>query len=167
MHTIQWERREWIIFTIILPIVVIVVWFGQKGYFNYQQYHNRPQSHQFTGQLMQVLNDGRLVLKGTHVNDTDPDKSDYTHPTVVTVIVTPDTKFVKTLLYLPTKAETAKTGGVFYPKDLKREQVAGSLNDFKTEQGLGLTIKTKDSTYLEDKVIIAIEIDYIKPVYPK
>jgi hypothetical protein len=161
---ISWGIRQWIL----LVVVAVLIGFGVKQYFRTPRlYDNQPQSHTFQGQLLQVLNDGSLVLKGTRMNDADPDKSDFRNPETVTVKVTSDTEWVKTLLYLPTAEETNKTGGMFYPKDLKKEEVKGSLEDIKDHTGLGLTIKTKNSTQVGEKTMTAQEIDYIEPVYPK
>ncbi len=154
------SKKQWLTVGIIVIIVGGIV-YGVKWY------KNRPQSHLFVGRLIEVKSDGNLTVEGTRVNDTNPNKSDYNHLTTVTVKITGDTKLVKTLLYLPTKAETAKTGGIFYPKDLKKEQQAGSLLDFKNHESLGLTIKTKNSTHIGDTVITAAEVDYTEPVFPK
>jgi hypothetical protein len=167
MELRTWSLRQWLMFGVVFIVVAILVLFGARRYFSPRLYDNQFQSHTFGGQLVQILNDKNLVVKGTFVRDDDPNKSDFTYLYVVTVKVTADTKFIKTLIYMPSQADLKKSGGFWDPANLKKEQQAGSEEDFKNTQGLPLTIKTKDRIYVGDKVITAQEISYTKPVYPR
>ena len=157
------DRHSWLKFGIFFGVLflLVFVWFGQKWYFNYRQ----TQSHQVQGQL-ETLTQNSLDIMGVHVLDAYPEKSDFANPQPIQVKITSDTKFVKTIWYMLTKAELAKTNGVWYPDKLKKEQQEGSITDLSLVQGMLLTIKTLNNS-AGDKIITASEIDYVIRIYPE
>lgn len=159
--------HQWPMFVIVSILVLALIWFGKEWYINYLQYLRQPQSHLFSGQLVEILDDNSLVVRGTHVKDKTPESSDYIHPYVVTVEIVPDTKFAKTIWYMPTKAELEKNKGQWNSEDLRKEQQSGSVNDFKNTQGLLLDIITEDDTFFENKTITAKKIEYVVVVHPQ
>lgn len=159
-----WNRKQWLGFVGAVIVIGIGVWFGYYKW--YLPQYGGPQSHQFQGQLIKIADDGSLNMKGTRIIDTDPNSSDYTHTVTVTVKVTGDTKFMKTLLYLPTIDEVKATGGKYYPKDLKQEQQVGSASDLGSNIGNWIIIKTANNS-VGDSTLNALEIDYTVSVYPK
>jgi hypothetical protein len=159
-------RLRLVQFSVLAVVVIAGLTLGQHWYLNYRQYHGRPTSHLFTGQLFGFQPDGNISARGTVVSDLYPEKSDYAHPQLVTVIVSPTTKFVKTVLYMPTHDELIKSGGKWDPANLHKEEQAGSFDDLKKMLGTGLNIKTNESIYLSDTRITAQEVDYTTQVYP-
>ncbi len=159
-----WNFRQWLLFGLMFVAVAVLVWFGDKLYFNYRQYSGRPESHEVQGQLKRISPDS-LDVTGVHVFDIYPQNSDFTHPQPLRVKIAPDTKFVRTIWYMPTKAELAKTKGMWYPDKLKKEQQVGSIIDPGLVQGISLTIKTSNNS-IRDKVIKASEVDYVVRQYP-
>lgn len=87
-----WNFKQWLMFGVMFAVAVVLVWFGDKWYFNYRQYHGRPKSHQVQGQLKFVSQYG-LDVMGTHVLDAYPNNSDFAHPQLILVKIAPSTKY--------------------------------------------------------------------------
>lgn len=144
-------------FSAIFAVVSVLAWFGYyKWYPDYRIYHGRPKSHQVQGQLKTASESG-LEIFGTHILDAYPENSDFDHPQLFQVKLTPDTKFFKTTSILKLEA-----GSVWDPSMLKTETVEGSLNDFKNKLDMAITIKTADNI-IGKNIITASEIYYTIP----
>jgi len=128
------------------------------------RYINRTQSHQFEGQVLKFSND-ELELFGTYLIDNKLNMSDFANPKNVRVKINPNTKFLKTVLYMPTLEELKNSKGIWNPANLKQELQTGTLNDFKNTEGLGVVIKTLKNS-MGDSVLVASEISYTVQVYP-
>ncbi|MBI2068786.1 MAG: hypothetical protein HYT67_01635 [Candidatus Yanofskybacteria bacterium] len=128
------------------------------------RYANRAQSHQFQGQVVKFSND-ELELFGVYLIDGKPNMSDFANPKNVRVKINPNTKFVKTVLYMPTREELNTSKGIWDPAKLKQERQTGSLTDFKNTEGLGVVVKTPKNS-MGNSMLVASEISYTVQIYP-
>ncbi|MEK7138614.1 MAG: hypothetical protein AAB799_00340 [Patescibacteria group bacterium] len=137
----------------VLILLVGVVWW----------WVNRVSANEFVGKIQKVESN-QMTLSGVYVVKDRPDLSNPSNSKTVSVIIDPNTKLIKEMLFLPTAQEVEKTGGFFKPDELKRETVAGSLEDFKTSQ-VSVRVLGVGNIYGK-KSFTALEIRYIEPVYP-
>lgn len=123
-------------------------------------------SHEFVGRVQKVENN-QIILKGYFViknNSSELVSAPKTED--ISVLVTGDTKFTKTLIYLPTTDELKKTDGKYDPKNLKKEETSGSLDDIVNGvENMSITVKNNKNIY-NKRSFVAQEILYTEPVFP-
>jgi len=128
---------------IILAVVAYFVFpFGEKA--------EEVEAYEFFGQVQNVEGD-IVYMNGQYMNTA----TIFIGEEVVSVQVeiTPETKLIKELIYLPNDELSD-------PGELQREVVEGSVNDLIENEALGfITIKTNENI-LGDLNIVASEINY-------
>lgn len=116
----------------------------------------------FTGKITHIEG-SKISVKGNFdlvSKDNDPildnDQKE------ITANLNNKTKFVRTTVFLPTAQETAGTGGLFQMKDLKKETVTISYDEFKSDMTLNATDLTVwgSQNVLNKAVFDASEVDY-------
>mgnify|MGYP001559735826 CR=1 FL=1 len=157
------------LYTAIAAIVVLVVLiFWGDFILSLVGIKERIQSKEFIGQVLSVSGNS-IFLKGsfTILNPKDL-KAPRISPDLkeVEVIIDGKTKFVKTLLYLPSAEDLKKTGGRYNPDELKKEIRDGLLQDIKNNEGnLSIIVKSQNNIFNKQRFITS-EIDYIEPIFP-
>jgi len=124
----------------------------------------QPKSYELAGRIERIEGNS-IFLNGVY---QVPDRPDLTVPEnakEVEVVVTAATRFVKTVLYLPSAAELEKTGGMYRPDDLRREEVAGAFDDIKNGGVDGIFAAAGKNVYGKSK-FEASEVRYISAVAP-
>ena len=118
-------------------------------------------SREFGGQIIKIENN-TIFLKGLFNIEKGGEFIKKQAEREVRVLLIPDIKLVKTLLYLPeaTGLEPVK----YNPNDLKKDYQEGSLEDLK-ENTSGITV-TSDRNIFNKSKFKAVKIEYIEPVFP-
>jgi hypothetical protein len=150
---------------IIGGLIVVVAIAGAGAWVWWANYNSGPkiEVHEFAGQIVSI-NGNKITMNGAFVATGQSLPKNET--TEVVVSVSDDTKITKTLLYIPTKAELEKTGGLFYPDKLKKDYQDVSLDTLKTDgASSGLTVKSAANIYGKNS-FSASEISYTQPVFP-
>lgn len=127
---------------------------------------NRVVADNFQGQLQEVKGtklyiDGIYALGDNLINPEIIIKG-------VEVSVTSETRFIKTLWYLPSMEELKKTKGRWNPDEIRKEQVEGSLDDlFKQQNRSPISVRVISEKNIYNLVgFEAGSIEYVKMVDP-
>ena len=143
-------------------IVVIIVAAGIVfGFWQYQK--TRAEAKEFVGKVVKVESN-TVTVEGVYIVLGRPDLSGPDKAKTVTVLLDAQTRLIKELLYLPSAEEVKDTGGRYNPSELKREEMAGSLDDLKDE-GVSVRVIAAKNIYGRSS-FFAKEIRYIEPVFP-
>ena len=158
--------RTELIVGIVVVIVAIITWFGYfKGFLSF----NSPESHKVSG-IIKSIKDGQIIISGLHVDDASSEAPTYSlRKQNIDLIVNVDanTKLVKTVWHVPFSREyLLKHDMLVDSEKIQKEDVVGSVDDFKNSIGMPLTVKTVKNS-INDIILQAIEIDYIKRSYAK
>ena len=79
------------------------------------------QSHLVAGVLKEA-SDEQIIIFGSHINDDYPNAIDFANRQDFTVIIKPDTKFVKLVWYFPESLEAlTKKRVILNPTEIKKE----------------------------------------------
>jgi len=149
-------------FIVLAAIIGGGIWVGWSYYVNLGP---KIESHEFAGQIVNI--DGNeITIEGAFVI-VNQDSLSKNETREVVVSVSDDTKITKTLLYIPTKAELEKTGGLFYPDKLKKDYQEVNLETLKSDDThSGLIVKSTTNIYGKSS-FSASEISYTVPVFPQ
>jgi len=147
---------------IVAGIVILMSWSWQAW-----NYYYGPQSHQSSGVLKSVDGD-KLIIFGSHINDNDINKAeDFSKRQDLTVVVGSETKFAKSVWYIPMTKEYLEENKIKLDlTKIKKEKLAGSIEDFKNVKGMPIIVKTKNNS-INKSTLKATEIDYTIFVYAK
>lgn len=140
-----------VVFVVLLAIILFIQFFGGE----------RIEAREFAGRITKAESDsifmaGNFVLEGNQADSQREEK-------MIEVIITPGTKIIKTLVYLP-RLEQVGPDGEYDPSTLKRETADGSKDDL-TEGRSSVLVKS-DKNIFNKKKFEAASIEYIEPVYP-
>lgn len=141
----------------IMLIGAVVILVG--SFFIWRGYLPKEKSYEFAGRIEKIVGD-TIYLKGVYAKPAGGYYPQYKPEGYNAKIqITPKTKFVKTLLYLP---DPRLTGGApFNTDDLKKENIPGTREDVSKVDGI--FVKTARNIYLKNS-FKAMEIRYISPV---
>lgn len=147
--------RNLLISTIILVVLLVIILFIQ--FFGGEKIEAR----EFAGRITKAEGDsifmvGNFVLEGNRADSQREEK-------MIEVTITPGTKIIKTLVYLPGLEEVGPDGK-YDPSTLKRETTDGSKDDL-TEGRSNALVKSNKNIF-GNKKFEAASIEYIEPVYP-
>lgn len=154
---------------IVIGIAIIAI----AGAFLAYRYFKMPvvQTKEFNGNLQSIKNNSIFVQGSPFSSDAKVIQSikiDPNNPPTVEIVVTADTKIIRTTFYMPTADELKKTNGMFYPDKLPKEQSSVGLdmllNDFKIAHYI-IGIKVKGTTnVIGQPKFTAQQIEYTFPV---
>jgi len=158
-----------IIFSIIAMIILLMVVFTYDKWATYFP-GEKIESKEFAGHIDSI--EGNLMyVSGSFVSLDHPETGKVASEIVIEI--DSDTKFKRTLLYLPTESELEETGGVFYPEDLERDvnevnfiELVGDFNSVDYVGGITIYAKTQENIYGMER-ILASEIEYTVAVNPQ
>jgi hypothetical protein len=122
----------------ILGVVLIAVILSAILLVTLLLFRNKAESHKFVGKV-KSMEGNTIIAEGVFISPENPDSATQRIPNV-RINITPQTKFTKNMVILPTKEELVKTGGYFDGTKLKRESVPGSF------EILGQDIKNNEIT---------------------
>ncbi len=146
-------------------IVAAILIIGSFVY-GVQWYKNRSQSHLFNGEVVSVADSGVITVSGIYPRE------DGLQPVAqknIPVQTDAKTKFVKTLIYLPSTDELKATNGRYEPSKLKRENSDSTLAELKKSgQGTVISVVANTNVYNQDAITPQQikEINFILPIYP-
>lgn len=145
---------------VIVYVLIIGALAGAGFFVSKFAFEKRIEATGYVGSVKKV--EGNLIYSEGHFLTPDnPElyKSGYTGD--FTVEVTPETQFVKILMYMPTIEELRKTNGHWNPADLKKEEKQGILADLTDKrQGLPFKVTSSKNIYGKSK-FIAVKIEYV------
>lgn len=157
-------RRGLILGAVVLA-ASLVAWFGYNQW-KLPSFMKIAQSHTSAG-ILKVASSEQLIIFGNHINDDYPNAIDYSQRQDFTVIIKPDTKFTKLVWYFPDSLESIiKNRTQIKPAEIRKEKLAGSIDELKKIQGASVTVKTKRNT-IKKATFEALEVEYVVSVYPK
>lgn len=137
------------------------------GFWVYSWYKAQPVAYEFIGRIQKIEN-GVLFANGTYTVQGRPDLSGPDTMTDVKITVSPKTKFIKELVYLPSLKELEKTGGMYKPSELKREKTDGGADDLPELQSSNTGIKfVSNKNIYKRGAFKVISLEYIEPIYPE
>ncbi len=140
-----------------LKIVISVLVLVAGVVSGYQWYKNKPASHKFVGNVVEVVKDsGQIKISGVYILDAT-DKPQDAKTEEVVVDYDSSTKFIKTVMYRPSDEELKKSNGVWDMSKIKTDTVAGSIDDLSINRMV--TVKTH-SNILGASKISASEVSY-------
>ena len=152
-----------ILFSVIVAILILfaLITYNRWGFY---LFGGKIESREFAGHVNNI--EGNLIyVSGNFVSSDHPETRKSGSDIVVEI--NSETKFKRTLLYLPTKSELAKTNGVFDPKNLKRDVNEVNFNELVNDYnsrinylgGITIYARTQKNIY-GTKKILASEIEY-------
>ena len=140
---------------IIIGIIIVAI---AGGYFCWNYWQSRPQSHKFGGQILEISEDKtQITLNGTYFLDSTG-KADTADSTDVKVLLNSDTKFVATAYQRPSAEELEKNNGVWDMDKVEIQTIQGTLSGMFI--GMPIVVKTSKNVFGNSQ-IIAQEIDYV------
>ncbi len=148
---------------VLLMVLAVLILAGLIGWYFWRV--PRPQSFQIAGPIERAEGNS-IFVNAVFMAQGDPSK--ILNPEArqeVEVVVTPQTKIVKTALHMPTREELQKSNGYYDPSKLQQEKGPGSLQDLTSGSVDGIFARSDQNIYGQSK-FEAAEIDYILAVYP-
>lgn len=143
---------------ILIAIMVVVV--GTFFVWNWK-FRVSADAKEFIGKVEKIENN-TIYAQGTFVVPDKPEFSNSDQIRSVKILTSPETKFLKTLVFLPSEAELKKTGGYFDGKKLKRENREVSLETMSKElerRDIVVQIKANENIFRKPK-FLAAEVGY-------
>jgi predicted small secreted protein len=163
-NTANYESKKSFIVYIVLGLAVIIF----LGFYFLQ---NRVSSYEFSGRVTKVENN-LVYATGVFIyNNPEIDKEERD----VVIEVREETILKRDLLNLPSNEELERTGGIFNPQDLERENSTVTfqefIEDFNTPGNVfigGVTIKAKSEKNIHNKNRFSVsELEYIVAIQSK
>lgn len=143
---------------ILAALLIVGIWGGI--YWDYK----RPKAYAFTGKIEKV--EGSSVLAaGFYVGEQGPYRASSGSEDRAEILVTPETKIIKTVWMMPSNADLEKTGGRWDPNKLKKENKEVSIEDLRDEEGIPILVKTERDIFRKAKFQAQV-IQFLKQEYP-
>lgn len=147
------DKKKFLIIALIIFFAAFLVW-------NWR-FQDRVQAKEFVGHVQEVQGNS-IMAQGVFILLTRPENSDYKNNKKAEILVTPETKFTKTIWYMPKPV----TGASFDPDKIRKEEVPGVLSEL-TQNVVGMPIRVLSSKNIFNKAkFTASEVQYLKQVYP-
>jgi len=147
-------NKKLLISASVLVVLIIVV-------LSFNLIREKVQAEEFAGKIIKT--EGDLIFM---TGDFVPENRQNAPPIEerdVQIVITPETKITKVLLYLP-GLEDVGSGGRYDPAALKRETVGGSKDDLVADRS-NVLVKSGKNIFGRKK-FEAVSIEYLEPVYP-
>lgn len=149
-------------------LIMLAALVGAGAWIWWINHEPKIESYEFAGQVLKYEN-STASIRGNFIVKDHPEYSHKNLTREMSVILSPDTKIIKTNLHLPTVEELKATNGVYYPDKLKQEKINVDTDTFSNDvNGNDISIRVISSANILNKSkFLATQIQYIQPVYPK
>ena len=153
------DKKFYIAIAVLVVLIVLVFWGDYV--FSLLGIRERVEAKEFAGRIIKTENNlvfmsGRFISENNQPNPQKEEKE-------VRVFITPETKIIKTIIYLPGLKDVGPDGS-YDPATLRRETVDGSKDDLVPDRS-SVLIKS-DKNIFNKRKFSAVSIEYIEPIYP-
>jgi len=125
----QLSGRRWLNLTLLVVVLILVV--SIPLYVLYIK--NKIEAHAFVGSIQNIKDSKTIIVEGLFDTKDRPDLFIPNNIRNVEVQITSKTRIIKVYILIPIKEELDKTGGVFYPEKLPKEERPITLEILKNE----------------------------------